>query len=267
MSDIYFDREVDCSDRAYTRIDFNRASVGNRWLERTWSSFFGTTNSLLHKPGNTEWVIAQNPEFSLSVDGAVVEPMALGEVDISEQCDELGASLVIRKSNVDLSITIVATALHDLPALVRKFTVTNTGESDIQLNSVSSEILEWEQKDGELVAQRFFQLHTEPYICTPEDPCVGMLYKNRGMILGTSEGGELHLNRPRPLQCNVVWPCDCTLSPLGKWEAPVTYILPCDGDPLATYLKQEPEMLTQLKLAERREEQIQEQLKQEDIIT
>lgn len=264
MNDIFFEREMDGGDlRAYTRIDLNRASVGNRWLERTWSSFFGTTNSLLHKPGETEWVIAQNPEFLLVIDGETMNPMALGEINISEECDDLGASLVIRKANTDLDVTIVSTALHEVPALVRRVTVTNTSDRDIRVASVTSEMLEWEQKDGELVARRFFQLQTERYVCMPEDPCIGMVYDNKGMLLGTTESGEIHVNSPKHYQCNIVWPCNQSLAPLEKWTAPITYILQCDGDPLATYLKQEPEMITQLKLAERREQQIQETLQTE----
>lgn len=265
MNDIYFEREVEGSEeRAYTRIAFNRAVLGNQWLERTWSGFFGTTNSLLLKPGNSEWVIVQNPEFSLRVNGETIEPMTLGEIDVSEECNELGASLIIRKARPGLDVRITCTALHDVPALIRVVSVTNTSAETIQLDSLTSEILEWEEKSGELVAHRFFKEVEGPYQCSPEDPCIAMLHKNRGMLLGRLGEGELHLNTPKPYQCSVLCACAQTLEPLAKWTAPTTYTVPCEGDPLAAYLKYEPEIVAQLQLQERREELIQESLDAED---
>lgn len=265
MGDIYIERNVESSEvRAYTRIRLNRVTVGNRWLERTWSGFFGTTTSLLHKPGNSEWVVAQNPEFSLNIDGETIEPVALGEIEVSEECNEFGAVLRIRKARPGLDVTVTTTALHDVPALVRVVTVTNTAAEAVQLESMSSEMIEWEEKAGELVAHRFFKDATGPYQCGPEDPCIAMLHKNRGMLLGRLGDGELHLNTPNPYQCSVLWPCAYTLKPIEKWTAPPTYIIPCDADPLAAFLKHEPEVVEKLKLQERREEQIRESLNAEE---
>jgi hypothetical protein len=172
--------------------------------------------------------------------------------------------LIIRKSRPGLDVTITTTALHDIPALVRIVTVTNTDAEAVQLDSLSSDMLEWEEKSGELVAHRFSKEVTEPYQCTPEDPCIAMLHKNRGMLLGRLGEGELHLNTSGSFQCSVVCPCEQTLEPLEKWTAPPTYIIPCEGDPLASCLKHEPEIIAQLKLHEQREEQIRISLSEEE---
>ena len=128
MSDFLFERDEPLDQtRAYTRIDFNQAILGNRWIERTWSGFFGTTTSLVNRGNGSEWVVAQNPEFSLVANGDAVVPIDLGEIDVTEECSDLGASLIVRKGRADLNVTIISTALHDVPAMIRSVTVQNTG--------------------------------------------------------------------------------------------------------------------------------------------
>lgn len=265
MSDIYFERTVEGSERrAYTRIDFNRAALGNRWLERTWSGFFGTTTSLISQAGEQEWVAAQNPEFLIVVDGETIDPMTLSEIEVSESCSDLGASLLIRKARRGLDLTITSTALHELPAMMRVVTIKNTGAEPVRLESVTSDILEWEEKDGELVGHRFFKTLSATHLCGPEDPCIAMLYDNRGMLFGRLGEGELHAHAPEQFQSQINWVCDVTLNSMEKWTSPATYIMPCGTDPLASYLKLEPELVAQIKLAERREAEIIESLKAED---
>ena len=255
MSDFLFERDEPLDQtRAYTRIDFNQAILGNRWIERTWSGFFGTTTSLVNRGNGSEWVVAQNPEFSLVANGDAVVPIDLGEIDVTEECSDLGASLIVRKGRADLNVTIISTALHDVPAMIRSVTVQNTGADPMELESVSSEMLEFEEESGELVAHRFFEAQKDPYVCTPEDPCAAFLIQNRGMLFGTTPGGEIHLNSPELFQCNVVWKCGVILAPFEKWTTPMTYLIPCDGDPLSTYIRYEPEVIEQLRLAKRQAE-------------
>jgi hypothetical protein len=183
MNDIYFDRLEDLpNDRAYTRIDFNRAIVGNRWIERTFSGFFGTTNCLHKKGQETEWIIAQNPDFSLQVDGVTIAPMDLGEVDVSDGCGELGATLRIIKSSARVEVTIETTALHDVPAMIRTMSVTNRGAEAIQLDSVTSEILAWEPEDIAFLSKQFRAVQTDAYTCGADDAWI-----NRGCSLACWE--------------------------------------------------------------------------------
>ena len=81
-------------DRAYTRVDHGLVRVGNQWLERVWSGFMGYTTSLIHRPSEFEWAARKNPEFSVEIDGATLNIDDFGEVEWSEECNDLGASLV-----------------------------------------------------------------------------------------------------------------------------------------------------------------------------
>lgn len=263
MNDIYFDRQGGSDERAYTRIDFNRATVGNRWLERTWSGFFGTTNSLQVKGSDTEWVITQNPEFSLQVDGNTIVPMDLGEIDVSDACSDLGASLSIIKSGAGVEVSIVTTALHDVPALVRKVSVCNRGAEPILLESVSSEILAWEPEGIVFLSDQFRSEQPQTYQCAPDDASVAAMLDQHGVITGRLGDGEVHLHSPEPQQFQIVWPCQQTLAPMKTWTADLSYLIPCDGDPFDTYRLQYAQMVTQIKLAERQEEQKRKLLQEE----
>lgn len=264
MDDIYFDRLNDLpNNRAYTRIDFNRAIVGNQWLQRTYSGFFGTTNSLTANSRETEWVIAQNPEFMLTVDGNTITPMDLGEVDVSDECSELGATLLITKSNADIEVSKAITALHEVPAITRTLTITNRSPQDIQLENVAIEILAWEPEDLSFLNNQFRQEQSETCQCEENDACIAAMSGMYGMLYGILGQGQLHLHSPSKNQCQWIHNTSTTLASRESWSSPESYLIPCTSDPFDTYRVHHADMITQLKLAQRKASRIQQTLEEE----
>ncbi len=110
-------------DRAYTYIDRGRALAGNRWLERRWSAFLGTTSGLWHKTAQRVWTNVPGDEVCLSVDGEAQPALALGEVAWTEEADSHGVSLVQERSGAGLRIEVRTFVFHALPAMARCVTV------------------------------------------------------------------------------------------------------------------------------------------------
>ena len=264
MDDIYFERLNDLpNDRAYTRIDFNRAMVGNQWLERSYSGFFGTTNSVNTKGRDIEWIVAQNPEFALSVNGESFGPMDLGEVDVSDECSELGATLLITKSNADIEVSMAITALHEVPAIMRSLSVTNRSSEDIHLDSVAMDILAWEPEDLTFWSNQFRQEQPDACKCESADACIAAISGKYGMLYGVLGEGDLYLHTPEKNQCQWVNACAKDLAPRETWTSPESYLIPCENDPFDTYRIHHAAMITQVKLAQRKASRIQQTLEEE----
>ena len=126
-------------DRAYTRVDHGPVRVGNQWLERVWSGFMGYTTSLIYRPSEFEWAARKNPEFSVEIDGETLSIDDFGEVEWSEECSDLGASLVGVYRHPALELRIEQLAFHEAPALLRTTTLFNSGRRKVKLGPVITE--------------------------------------------------------------------------------------------------------------------------------
>jgi hypothetical protein len=112
-------------ERAYTYVDHGRALVGNRWMERRWSAFMGTTTGLWHRSAQRVWANVPGEEVTLTVNGEVQPALAFGDVAWSEEADSYGATLVQDRSGLGLSIEVRTFVFHSIPAMARVLTVVN----------------------------------------------------------------------------------------------------------------------------------------------
>jgi hypothetical protein len=127
--------------RAYTYIDHARARAGNGWLDRNWSGFLGTTAGLLDRRGRFDWLATPGGAFALSVDGATLDALSLGDNAWSERNDPAGATLTQTKSNGAVEVRIETRAFHDHAGMMRQVSVRNVSSGPVRVNRARVEEL------------------------------------------------------------------------------------------------------------------------------
>lgn len=251
-------------ERAYTRIDLNRAIVGNRWIERSWSGFFGNTHSVIQKAGDTEWVTGQNPEFMVTMDGKDEGINELGEILISDHASELGASVSVVKSRPGLELSYTTTALHEIPVLLRSFSIRNIGTDSLTVDRVCTESLQWEPEPCDFFGEHFRVELTDTWSSSGANPALAVQQKNRGLIFGALDEALVQFSRADVPESQVHATGSVSLEPLQTWEAPKSYLMAFEGDPYDAYALHHNALLTEIKLQERREAKVQQLLADED---
>jgi hypothetical protein len=251
-------------DRAYTRIDMNRVVVGNRWIERTWSGFFGHTSSVIQKSGELEWVAAQNPEFSFTVNGKVLGPKDLDEIDVSDEFCEMGGTVCIRKSGPGLDILYKTTALHDSPILLRSISLTNTGSAPLEISNIQTETLIWEPEECAFWADQFNRELDVDWSSSEENPALSIQTENQGLILGAIGTPVVQLNRSENPGCQIAETESIELPPRATWQGAKSYIIAFTRDPFDAHAKHFTAQINELRLQEKREEDIQRLLAEEN---
>ena len=251
-------------DRAYTRIDLNRAVVGNRWLERTWSAFFGTTTSIIQKAGDVEWAAPSSPDFRFTVDDTSMDSTILDEISISEDASEMGATIHIRKSKGGVDAVYSTTALHDSPLLMRKFSITNSGNEPITVTNVCTEHVVWDSPNVDCWVRKFTEIEKGTWSASGEDANLSIQIRDKGLIFGVIEPGLVHLERDETPACRATAPDSAEIAPLQTWEGPSSYLIAFEGDPFDAHTQHYTALLNELRLQEKRTVEIQRLLAEEE---
>lgn len=251
-------------NRAYTRIDLNRAIVGNRWIERTWSAFFGTTSSLIQKAGEVEWAAPSSPEFSFKVNDDELNPQSLDEISISEEASEMGASVIIKKTKDGIDAIYTSTALHESPVLLRTFRIINSGKEPVTLSDVCTEHLIWDSPKVECWIRKFTETESGTWSATGDDANVSVQIGEKGIIKGVMEPGILHLEHGETPVCRATAPKTIELPPLQTWVAPSSYLIAFEGDPYDAHAMHHTALINELRLQEKRAEEIQRMLAEQE---
>lgn len=251
-------------NRAYTRIDLNRAIVGNRWIERTWSAFFGTTSSVIQKAGDVEWAAPQNLEFMFQVDGEPRDPGTLDEITISEDASDMGATVRIQKSKAGIDAVYSTTALHEYPVLLRTFGIANTGSESVTLSEVCTEHIGWDSSSVQVWSRQFSVQEVGNWRGSGDDALLSIQLGDKGVILGSMDDATLHYEFDELPTCRITVDEDITLAPLQTWRAPSSYLIVFEGDPYDAHTQYYTALINELRLQQKRAEEIERLLAEED---
>lgn len=214
--------------RAYTHIDRGRAAVGNRWLERSWSTFLGNTVSLIQKDGPFEWMAGQSGEFRVALDEALLEILDFGDIEWSEEANSHGASLLCRRRHARYELSVRTFAYHDLPAMVRTVNVTNLGTGYASIDHVLSERLPIRHSDVRVYTSDFSS-GNGPTVWETHHHAAAIALDDRGMFVGQMNGGLFFLFAPDARECAVAATGPTKLAPGETWRTPPSFLVPFVG--------------------------------------
>lgn len=124
------------SERARTHIDRTSITLANRWLERSWSTFLGTTESMRDRANDVEWLRGGSREFGVRIGNDEFGSMAFGDADWSEQANASAATLVQCASRDGLQLRMLTHAFHDSPVIAREVRVLNANATAITLDTL-----------------------------------------------------------------------------------------------------------------------------------
>ncbi len=238
-------------ERGYTYVDHGQARVGNRWLERVWSGFMGHTTSLKQKKGDVEWAAPVSPEFSLEVAGSTLGVDDFGEVEWSEECNELGATLVATHRRPGLELRVEQLAFHDAPALLRSVTLLNCGGQAIEIGLVIIESIALDNPEVRFRSGDFKQ--PEEAAEFAGTPALGAwVHGDRGLLMLCEGEGGIDLGSHTPGICSVVYQGVKRLGASERAFVGRTFLIAFEGDPSAARDTLVPDVQGQLRLHERR---------------
>ena len=265
MSSIYFDRPDGKSSpqRAHTHVDYATAKVGNRWLERSWSRFMGTTNSLLEKEQDREWVAVNNPEFRIELSDCVLGPMELGDTDFSDTVNELGAVLTLVKSNDALTFTVQTIAFHDMPVMIRQVSLANRSDEAKLIRSISLDAFKLESDESCFLTQFFSKEHSA-VLSDTDETTVALEWDRSGFLVGRTGEAIFDLGHSAPGVCEIRSAVEKELSPGETLTCERTLLMPYGESPLDFANKQIPQVMNRLKAFETSELKKEQQLKEEE---
>lgn len=236
------------SARAYTHVDRAWARVGNRWCERVWSSFLGTTTSLVQKAGEVEWAAAESPEFRATVEEVELGPMELGEVEWSEECDGLGATLAMERRACGIALSVRTLALHDNPALMREVRITNLGEREVLLGSCTVDSLNYE--GGVSFRVNSFSNTVDRGEIGDDELIAVVNPKGEGLLVGRSGDGVFVFDDAGGCNCATVSRGGGVLAPNDTLVVGRSYLLPFQDDACAARELWLPDLLRRVQLHE-----------------
>ncbi len=215
--------------RAYTYVDRSRATVGNRWFERSWSAFLGNTNSLFHQRAEMEWIASRCAEFEVVCDDASWDVMDFGEVSWSEENSRLGATLVARQERPGFEVTVSTLAYHDNPGMRRSISLRNTSRERIIVRRVAVEQLPvW--CEGLRVLSHGFEREHETLEWDTEERGPALTLDGYGLFVGVEGGARFSVFTREPNVCSIFVDGPRSLDPSAVWQMPPAFILPFSGD-------------------------------------
>ncbi len=217
-------------ERAYTYVATGTARLGNRWFERRWTTFLGTTIELRLKEVDFDWLTRHGAEFSLAVNGETREGPHLGAAEWSEECDQYAATLVCRYSQPGLEVIVRTGALHDGPGMFRSAQVMNSAREPVTISNVALEILPL-RTEGAVVYTDGFAKESEALAWeTTEETAAVVVKRRRGLFLGIDGGGRFELFAPDRERCALVLTEERVLAPGAVWEFPEAFVALFTGD-------------------------------------
>lgn len=212
--------------RAYTYVDFALARVGNRWMERVFTRFLGTTSELLQKTPEQHWVKSQPDEAGLSLNGEHVTHFE--DVEISEECDGFGATLVVSRRLPELEVIHRVTALHDNPAMRRIVSIKNLSTEPAMLTEVCIEKLSWDTPEPPRLIEsvRPGQLEIPSEISISAATC-----GDAGMLVGLESRGPERRAAMGGAVLEVIDTATYSLAPGATVELTPLFLIPFQGTP------------------------------------
>ncbi len=237
-------------ERGYTYVDHGLARVGNRWLERVWSGFMGHTTSLMQKSGDVEWAAPKSPEFSLDVDGSRLGVDHFGEIEWSEECNELGATLVATHRCPGLELRVEQLAFHDAPGLLRTTTIFNRGRRKVKVGPFITESFELDEPE---CCQYFMCLKAsgEQGTSAGFDQIGAVVAGERGLILLGERNAEIVLGSEDFGACSVRIDDRQILTPSQFATQDRSLLIAFEGDSQAALDRHLPEILLRMRLHDR----------------
>jgi hypothetical protein len=223
----------------------------------------GTTNSLIQKDPEREWVAANNPEFNIETEDSNLSPMELGDTDFSDTSNELGATLTLIKSGQDLVYTVQTIAFHDKPVMLRKVSLANVGESPIYIKSITLDSFELDSNETSFLTQ-FFKKESSSVISDSEETTVALTWGADGLLLGRMGEAYFDLGYRDSRVCQIVSNVNHSINPGESLTYDQTVIMPYNGSPLDYANKHIPEVMKQLKAFEMSEHKKAKELKEEE---
>jgi len=250
MSNLFSDELTRDGERGYTYVDHGLARVGNRWLERVWSGFMGYTTSLIQKNGDVEWAAPKSPEFSLDAAGSTLGVEDFGELEWSEECNELGATLVATHRRPGLELRVEQLAFHEAPALLRSVTVFNSGSQTIEIGPVIAECIALDNPEVRFRTGDFKQPQ-EAAVSVGEPALGALVHSGRGLLMLCESEGRIDLGSREPGVCVVRYQGTKAIASSQRWTFGRTLIIPFEGDVLAARDTLIPDIQGRLRLHER----------------
>ncbi len=214
--------------RAYTYIDRANALVGNRWLERRWSSFLGVTVALVDKMDGYDWITGECAEFSLHLGDETLGPLDLGETLWTEDNGPLGATLTCTRDRPDLEVRVSTLAYHDIAAMLRRIRVLNKSKNPLQVRHATLDSIAVGRKTFRALVNGFHETHAAIRHTTDERG-VALQLKHRGMIMGHEAPATYALCDPAPPAC-AIQRFESHVIGAGRWmEWEASYLIPYRG--------------------------------------
>ncbi len=217
-------------DRAYTEVHRGQSRVGNRWIERTWSTFVGHTTSLLDVSEGLEWTAGLSREFSVRIDGEPLGVMDFGEVEWSEENGPVGAALTSRKKRPGLEILTHTLALHEFPALVRTLTLHNLSRHDVVASHIVLDSLGLVH-EGVRVFTDGFAMQRDAIEWRTDERAAALTRDQTVLILGSEAPCTFRLYAPEAGVFAVMHEGSQQAPGGAKITFPATYLLAASGDP------------------------------------
>lgn len=207
-------------ERAYAKIEKGTIQLGNRWLERRWNAFMGTTTELLRLPEGSDCLARKSPEFHLDLDGRAIAAQDLGDIGWSDNSDSHSASVVLSLSGPGLVLQLETVMLHRFPGLIRTLSVTNTSGTGATVTRAAVDVLPL--LPGE------FQAHaaTAPRLTLPSQGdsihYAALQGSSDVLLIGAYRKARFVLFDPNPAYCAAVWEGSALVPPGKTWRAPAT---------------------------------------------
>jgi hypothetical protein len=223
----------------------------------------GTTNSLIQKDPEREWVAANNPEFNIEVGNVSLGAMELGMTDFSDSNNELGATLTLIKSGHDMVYTVTTTALHDLPVMTRQASLANVGGHPKRIKSFSLDSFQLDSSDCKIM-NPYYTKNGAPITWDKEENLMAIACEDSGLLLMRTGDAHFVWTPDEKPTCTVKADVNRSIGLSEKVVCGLTLIMPYDGSPLDYANKHIPEVMKQLKAFEMSEQKKARDLKEEE---
>ena len=205
-------------ERAYARIEKGSIQLGNRWLERRWNAFMGTTTELFRLPEGRDCLAQKSPEFHLDFDGRPIAAQDLGDIGWADTSDSHGAAVVLSLSGPGMAVQLETVLLHHFPGLIRTLSVTNTSGMPVTVTRAAVDVLP-------LLTGEYQALAATSTRFTAQSQGESIHYAAlRGvsdlLLLGAYRKARFVLFDPNPAYCAAVWEGSALIPPGKTWRAP-----------------------------------------------
>ena len=214
-------------ERAHAKIEKGCIQLANRWLERRWNAFMGTTTELLRLPERRDCLAQKSPEFHLEIDARSLAAQDLGDIGWTDTTDGHGAGVVLSLSGPGIAIQLETVLLHRCPGMIRTLTVMNTSGAPATVTRAAVDVLPLDPTEYGARAASAPQFTAQSQGDSIHYTAI------RGdsdrFLLGAYRKARFVLFDPNPAYCAAVWEGSALIPPGKSWRAPSTTLYWCRG--------------------------------------